>query len=894
MPDQTEITSNPLPKPTQGSDVGCRIGDFILTRILGEGGFGVVYEAEQTEPIKRQVAIKLMRSGCATAEFIARFDIERQALALMDHPHIASVLDAGTTDDGRPYFVMERVQGQPITDYCNQHQLSVDQRLQLFAQICDAMQHAHGKGVIHRDIKPNNVLVGTQDGQAFAKVIDFGIAKAADATHSDTALTQQHVLVGTPAYMSPEQASGSGDIDTRSDIYALGVLLYQLLTGATPFDAATLRDVGYLEMQRMIREVEPPSPSQRLVQMGLAIHQAAIHCHTDPRRLRARVRGELDWVVMKALEKDRDRRYQTASELGQDIRRLLSGRPVTAAPPSRWYRTGKFVRRHTGWVAAAAVLLFSLAAGVVSFAWQARIAQHRVDQLDSLLEFQQATFDKIDATSVGRLLSENVNRQLRRQLANSELSEGEREAELQRFTGLWHRINAADAARRLIDAAILKPALDQLDKSSADPEVDAALRQMLADRYEALGLYRKALPLQQAALKTRLELLGESDPDTLASSYGMAVLHWDQMQLDEARKLLERVVELGEIRLGPEHRQVLEARATLASVLITIGDNETSDQVLKENLQRIRRALSEDDQLLRDTLHDLAVLASNRGEFEQAEQAFRDLIEQESRMLGADSREVLISRHNLATALISMGRADEGERELLDCLRISELSLGEDDAETVEILFALADAQWGQDKLAAAEKTYRRLHESLSQRLGLDHRDSLASMHYLGEVLLEREKLHEAHMLLRQAWLGRQRVLGPNDQETLNSLIMLVSALNLRQEFEVAAQLMESNRAGMEATLGKADPELLALGLSSWADSWRGLGQAVKADPLLDQAQALLAARDEATPWIEQAYLRSREAQYSARLGQHDSSADRQALEAVRARLRVLEQEQAE
>ena len=305
---------------------GTQIGPYQLLQLIGEGGFGSVFMAEQKARVQRKVALKIIKLGMDTQQVVARFEQERQALALMDHPNIARVLDAGATQTGRPFFVMELVKGDPIVEYCDKNSLSITDRLELFMQVCNAVQHAHTKGIIHRDIKPTNILVGTQDGRPNTKVIDFGIAKAtAGRLTEKTLFTEHQQLIGTPEYMSPEQAEGSLDIDTRTDVYSLGVLLYELLTGATPFSSQELRSAAYAELQRIIREVEPPKPSTRLSQNTDTIVSVAARRHTEPNRLGMLIRGDLDWIVMRTLEKDRARRYETANGLAADIQRYLAG-----------------------------------------------------------------------------------------------------------------------------------------------------------------------------------------------------------------------------------------------------------------------------------------------------------------------------------------------------------------------------------------------------------------------------------------------------------------------------------------------------------------------------------------------------------------------------------------
>lgn len=387
---------------------GTVIGRYKLLEKIGEGGFGVVYMADQNKPISRRVALKIIKLGMDTKEVIARFEAERQALAMMEHPNIAKVLDAGATDTGRPYFVMELVKGIPITEYCDNNNLDTKQRLELFINVCKAIQHAHQKGIIHRDIKPSNVLITLHDGRPVPKVIDFGIAKATGQRLTEkTLFTRFAQMVGTPEYMSPEQAEFSGlDVDTRSDIYSLGVLLYQLLTGVTPFDGEKLREAGYAEMQRIIREDDPDKPSTRLSTMGEALTDVAKHRRVAPEALRKIIRGDLDWIVMKTLEKDRTRRYETASELATDIERHLSDELVLAGPPSTVYRLRKFVRRNrvavmTGLLIAAALLVSALVSAM--YARKAAIkANEAEDARQDAVKAQQETAGLLAGSYVDR------------------------------------------------------------------------------------------------------------------------------------------------------------------------------------------------------------------------------------------------------------------------------------------------------------------------------------------------------------------------------------------------------------------------------------------------------------------------------------------------------------
>ena len=403
MTDQSSLSERP----------GTVIGPYKLLQQIGEGGMGVVFMAEQTEPIQRTVALKIIKPGMDTRQVIARFEAERQALAMMDHPNIAKVLDAGTTDTGRPYFVMELVKGVPITKYCDERQLPIRARLELFVDVCQAVQHAHQKGIIHRDLKPTNVLVAEYDNRAVPKVIDFGVAKAtAQRLTERTMFTEFGQLIGTFEYMSPEQAKFNQlDIDTRSDIYSLGVMLYELLTGSTPFEKQRLETAAFDEKLRIIREEEPPKPSARLGTSKF-LPTIAANRHIESTRLSRLVRGELDWIVMKALEKERERRYETTAALADDIEHHLNNEPVTAGPPSQLYRAGKFVRRNRGPVVAASVVAVAILGGIAASTWQAvratRAERTAVANAALARESAEAERQAKDAESAARKQAETL------------------------------------------------------------------------------------------------------------------------------------------------------------------------------------------------------------------------------------------------------------------------------------------------------------------------------------------------------------------------------------------------------------------------------------------------------------------------------------------------------
>lgn len=511
------------PVPLLTEKPGDRIGRYKLLEQIGEGGCGVVYMAEQEQPVRRRVALKVIKLGMDTKSVIARFEAERQALAMMDHPNIAKVLDAGATDTGRPYFVMELVRGIRITDYCDQNNISTEERLKLFTQVCQAIQHAHQKGIIHRDIKPSNILVTVSEPGApgCPKVIDFGIAKATagERLTDKTVFTAFEQFIGTPAYMSPEQAMMTSlDIDTRTDIYALGVLLYELLTGTTPFDAKDLMAAGLDAMRRTILEQEPERPSTRLSTMLESdLTTIAKQRHSEPAKLGPLLRGDLDWIVMKALEKDRARRYETANGLATDIRRHLENEPVTARPPSNLYRFQKLARRNKLAFVAIAASTTALVLGVVVSTWQA-VRATKAEKLakDRLAEVAAER----DAKEVARKDAEAISE----------------------FLGaVFQSPDPARDGRTITVAETLDTAAKKLEIDLAgQPGNRAKLHAALGRTYHALGLYRQAITLLEQVRDYHLTTSGPEHPDTLRALGRLARSYQEVGRRDEALKLFGR------------------------------------------------------------------------------------------------------------------------------------------------------------------------------------------------------------------------------------------------------------------------------------------------------------------------------------------------------------------
>jgi len=619
----------PLPG---GEGPGTVIGRYRILETIGEGGFGTVYMAEQQEPVRRMVALKIIKLGMDTKQVIARFEAERQALAMMEHPNIARVLDAGATMTGRPYFVMELVKGVPIDEYCDEENLSTSQRLELFVQVCQAVQHAHQKGIIHRDIKPSNVMVTLHDGKPVPKVIDFGIAKATNARLTEkTLFTEYRQLIGTPEYMSPEQAEMSDlDIDTRSDIYSLGVLLYELLTGTTPFDSRQLRRGGFGEIQRIICEQEPPKPSTRLSSMvttrqrgprapsvedgssddtSPSLPDIARHRRTDPVSLTRSLRGDLDWIVMKAMEKDRTRRYETASELALDVQRHLHDEPVAASPPSATYRFHKMVRRNRGTVVAASLVMASLVLGIAGTSFgmvravrAERLAEEKAHVAETVNEFLNRDLLAVVAPSAGGgrvrtvVLRDMLDVAAERielacleggRFANQPLVEASIRGTLSETYRLLGEYDQAEPqARRAVEICCTVLGDD-------DPKSLSAMKG-LATVFASNGRFEEAVALHRTAFETRLRILGEDHPDTVGSMNDLVIAYCGQDRLDGASPLIVKSVQIDTRGPGGDHPGILVSFDDLADVFTIDGRHAEAISLYERAIEIARRALGDE------------------------------------------------------------------------------------------------------------------------------------------------------------------------------------------------------------------------------------------------------------------------------------------------------------
>jgi serine/threonine protein kinase/Tfp pilus assembly protein PilF len=753
---------------------GSAIGPYKLLEKIGEGGFGVVYMAEQQEPIRRKVALKILKPGMDTRQIVARFEAERQALAIMEHPNIARVFDGGETPAGRPYFVMELVKGVPITQFCDQNHLTPRQRLELFVPICQAVQHAHQKGIIHRDLKPTNVMVTVHDTAPVVKVIDFGVAKALGQNLTDkTLFTGFAQLVGTPLYMSPEQAGQSGlDIDTRSDIYSLGVLLYELLTGTTPFTKERFQTAAYDEICRIIREEEPPKPSTRLSESKESLPSISALRQMEPAKLTRMVRGELDWIVMKALEKDRNRRYETPNGFALDIQRYLADEPVQACPPSAWYRFKKFARRNKAAIAITCVIFLSGLAVLTGVLWYnkqltAEIKEKENQRLEAQREAKRADANFAKAMeAVDKFLSDIGHKRLEQVPGMEKIRRETLEKALAFFQGFLEQKGDEPIVRYETAWAYFRTGL---------------IENLLGRHEQAEQSYRKTLELLDALpadlLRDKVEYL-----NLLAACQGnLAILFVDTGRHKEAEPALRQVLETRE-KLAQEHpgdqslkSKLAHSYSDLGVVLFAAGRIEESEKNFRTALD-FQEKLAADFPTEVDYNHDLAqslmnfgLLLKRTGRPEEAEKSYRRAVELWEKLM-VDSPRGAAYRMELSGAYLNLGavleesshprEAESAYRravELADALNADFPSVPNYRNLAASAHLNLASLLNKTGRSMEGEKSLRRVLE-IEEKLAAEfprvpqyRRSAINVMNNLGAMLFETKRIDQSETLLRKA-----------------------------------------------------------------------------------------------------------------------------------------------
>jgi serine/threonine protein kinase/tetratricopeptide (TPR) repeat protein len=849
----------PASRPVVTTDVSSRregpgmvIGPYKLLEQIGEGGMGSVWLAQQTQPVQRKVALKLVRTGMDSKQITARFEAERQALALMDHPNIARVLDAGTTagepggaSSGSPYFIMELVKGVPITKFCDHHRLTPRQRLELFIPVCQAIQHAHQKGIIHRDIKPSNVLVAMYDDRPVPKVIDFGVAKAIGQPLTEKTLnTGFGAVVGTLEYMSPEQASFNQlDVDTRSDIYSLGVLLYELLTGSTPFGRKELEKAGMLEMLRVIREQEPTRPSTKL-STAEGLPALAAHRGTDPKRLAALMRGELDWIVMKALDKDRSRRYETASSLAMDLQRYLADEPVQACPPSVGYRLGKVLRRHRGPLAGATVVFLALVGGTAAatLGWiEARkqrtaaeineqkaltaaetaerakeTAEAREAETSTVLGFVQ---DRVFGTARlgGAQGGPGHDVKLRRDLETARATVARNfakqplvEARLRMTLGLLFSY-LGDAKIGLEEYERARTLFTRLYGPDHHDTLRSRMGQALS--YRALGRYTEALTLQEDTLSRLKAMLGTEHPDTLASMHNLAEIYATLGRHADAFKLRKKTLDLMKAHLGTDHPDTLMGMNNLGISCYALGRYPEALRLFEEALSRKKATLGIDHPGTFTSMGNLANIYFAVGRHADARELREKTLALLTAQLGASHPDTLTAMNNLAFSHAATGKLGLALPLCQETLKRRQDRLGPnhpDTAQSTGLLRLIQDALYTQKRLEAVRKIR-----------GPVHLDTHLALRDVAEVDLAFNRVNEAEStlvevlagisslkrddeirtytvkLLRDCLMARQKQ-NPEDWKTFNARSVLGGALLDQQKYADAEPLLRAGYEGLK------------------------------------------------------------------------------------------------
>lgn len=757
-----------LPKEDPQSE---QIGPYKIRQQIGEGGMGEVYLAEQIAPVRRKVALKIIKLGMDSKQIVARFEAERQALAVMDHPNIAKVFEAGTTDKGRPYFVMEYVPGVPLNSYCDTERLSTNERLELFTAICGAVQHAHQKGVIHRDLKPSNILVSLQDGKPVPKIIDFGIAKAIHTPLTDSTLvTAIGEVVGTPAYMSPEQLENSQlDIDTRSDIYSLGVILFELLAGALPFDFSEYQKPGD-SLQKMIRETDPPTPSKRLQTIGDAREKIARNRRTDAGSLHKKLAGDLDWITVKAMEKDRNRRYETANGLAMDIRRYLNDEPVVARPPSAGYRISKFVRRNRLTVIAAGVAVAGL-----------------------LIGFIFATAGFVRATKAEQKASREA--ESARQVSNFLI-------DLFKISDPTEAVGDTISARELLDRSAERIGAELKN----EPVIQARLMHTMGKVYSEMGLFGRSKPLLDSALAKQRTLLETQHPELGATLHDLGYTYYQLGEFDSAQVLMEQSLQI--FRENGNHEKVVQNLRQLGDVWEEKGDQEKQLNYHQESVEYAEQTIGKNNIQYAESASKLSFALANQGKYEAAEPLVREALRIAKAQVGDDHWLTSRIKIDLAWWLLDLSRNDEAVQLFNEAVETFKKIYGPEHPETAIAMSNLASTYTSLNRHEEAIALHKQAVAIFKKRYGNVHYDVATAMNNYGRSLVLKSDYTDAEKVLWEVVSIYETLYGKDTPRPAAAYTNLGRAMLAKKKYRRAEEYLKKAVAMFTELVGDAHPVL--------------------------------------------------------------------------------------
>ncbi len=784
--------------------IGRDIGPYRLVELIGEGGMGEVFLAEQQQPIRRQVALKIIKLGMDTRDFVTRFESELQAMAKMDHPYIAQVHDAGATDRGRPYFVMEYIQGVPLLQYCDEHRMGIEDRIELFTKICEGIQHAHQKAIIHRDLKSSNVLVVEENGEAWPKIIDFGVAKVlGEKITEQTIQTQMGQIMGTPEFMSPEQADlTGGSIDTRTDVYLLGEVLYELLSGLPPFDSEEMRKSGIDGMLYKIRMIDPPRPSIRLKELGREAESLAAVRGLSADKLIHLLSGDLDWIVMMALEKSPDLRYQTAHAMIADLRNYRASLPITARPPSTSYRVRKFVNRHRTGVAAAGFVFVAIILGITG-------------------------------TTVGMIRSQRAEK-----LASTEAATAKEVSDF--MVGLFEVSDPGEARGNAVTAReILERGVMRIEQElTGQPFTQARLMNTMGRVYMELGLYGESKELLAKSLDTMVELDAEDDPQAAVILNDFGHLQRERGEFATARTYLESALAIREENFGPKHELVAQSLNSLANLFYAQGEYD-------EALQAYERALAIREGNLGPDHPEVAIILKNIGavhmvtrDYQLAEEALARSLAIRETSLPANHPDISNSLTALAVFFDELGKYEKSLEYFERSLAIRETVYGPDHPQVAENLSGMASVLGYMGDFEQSDELFKRALRFYEDSLGPEHPKVGATLVSFGYMLFDSGRNSQAESTLERGLAIIAESSGPNSVKMQRGLEVLGLIKQRNQEFEEALDYFERVREVQETNFGP-DYGPLASTYNNIGLAWITLGEFARARAALDKGLAV-------------------------------------------------------